>query len=232
MADRKTATPAQPSGNSVLRKEAIAFLGRDYEQVFLQLRFYDGQIWEITKFTFLELIASVAAVWTLFNFSHSKDIADTFASEFINAWKIFGGGILVISFVFSLLAAFHIMRNRKYFTRAAHYINDQRKFFLDVQPLGFQNESNYYTKITHPAAFEPESTHWLSVVVILLTGSLMLGFGIGLVAQYTGISLTPAIILGAAFSVLGFISEFSIAKWFQKEKEKDEEENGGSGRGK
>jgi hypothetical protein len=213
----KTISPPPAPG---LHDSAIAFLGRDYDQVFQQLRFYDGQIWEITKFSFLQLIASVTAVWTLFNFSHGTDIAANYAGEYVNRWKIFGGGILLISFVFSLLAVWYIMRNRKYFTRTAHYINDQRQFHLAARPLGFANRSGYYTDWQSPAAYDPQSTHWFSVLLILLMGSLLFGFGLGLLTQYVGLGDLPATILGGAAWIIMFVATMFGAKEYQERKDK------------
>jgi len=174
------------------RKESIAFLGRDFEEAFKQLREYDKQIWEITKFSFLQLLGSIGAVWTIFTLANGNDapkIPD-------NAWQPVGAAILVISFLFSLLGVQFLLRSRVYFAVTARYINDQRKFFLSSKPIGFGNQSRYYTDPSQPKAFDAGSTQLLSTYVISLVGALVLAAGIGIFAQYIGVPTVLAVLLG------------------------------------
>ena len=58
--------------------------------------------------------------------------------------------ILVISFLFGLMAVQLIVRNRGYFAETARYINEQRSFFFSSRPMGFKNLTDYYTDYSQP----------------------------------------------------------------------------------
>lgn len=179
-------------------KEAVAFMGRDYEQTFDQLRHYDDQMWDVFKFSFGQLVASIAGVWTIFALANGKEAPDILKEQ----WEVVGAALLIISFIFSILAVQLIMRNRVYFAAAARYINDQRGFFLAGRPLGFGNRSNYFTDYTYPRSFDKDSTQYVWVVVLSLIGALQLGFGLGLLAEYLGMIIFGAILLGLLIWVI------------------------------
>lgn len=195
-------------------KQSIEFLKTDYEQAFSQLREYDDQIWEITKFSFLQLLASIGAVWTIFSLANGEKAVELLKTQ----WPVVSSVILIISFLFSLLAVQFILRIRVYFATTARYINDHRGFFLSSKPLGFENRSGFYTNYRFPKAFDAWSTQLLSTYVISLTGSLLLGFGVGLLMYYLGSGDAHAIGWGAGFWILASVLTIWISIHYLKSK--------------
>lgn len=194
-------------------KESIAFLGRDYGQIFDQLRYYDTQMWDIFKFSFGQLIASIAGVWAVFSLAHGENAPVILTAN----WKLVGAVILIISFIFSLLAVQLIMRNRVYFSAAARYINDQRGFFLNGKPLGFSNRSKYYTDHTLPKPFDKDSTQYVWVRVLNWIGALLLAFGGGLLAGY--INAYVAFGFGLlVWVVAGYLSDKYTREYLEEKK--------------
>lgn len=215
---------AGTKSNDNYAKEAIAFLGRDYGQIFDQLRYYDTQMWDIFKFSFGQLIASIAGIWTIFSLANGKDAPDILKTQ----WELVGATILIISFIFSMLAVQLILRNRVYFSSAARYINDQREFFLSSRPMGFSNRSNYYTDYQSPKPFDKDSTQYVWVVVLSWISTLLLGFGCGLLAEYLGLNVYIALGLGVFIWVLSGWRINSYTKDYLEEKKAvaSKDENG------
>lgn len=182
----------KPDQEDEYRQEAISFLGRDFGEAFNQLRAYDAQIWEILKYSFGQLVGSIAAVWTIFSFASVTNAPAILSAS----WKPVGATILVISFLFGLLAVQLILRNRVYFSATARYINEQRGLFLSGKPIGFANLSNYYSDYHFPKPFDAGSTQVLTVYVIVLISSILLGFGAGLFGSYFGLAGNYCIVLG------------------------------------
>lgn len=195
-------------------KEAISFLGRDYSEAFSQFRAYDKQIWEITRFSFLQLVGSIGAVWVVFMLANGKDAPLILTMH----WKLVGSIILIISFLFSLLAVQYIMRIRVYFATTARYINDHRNFFLSTLPIGFRNRSRYYANYQYPKAFDRGSTQLLSTYFISVVSSFNLGFGIGLLASFLGMTEVNASILGIIVWLVSSTVEITYAIYFLKSK--------------
>jgi len=195
-------------------KEAINFLGRDYSEVFSQLREYDKQIWEITKFSFLQLVGSIGAVWAVFSLANGKDAPSILTVQ----WELVGAIILIISFLFSLLAVQYIMRIRVYFASTARYINEHRNFFLSTVPIGFRNRSGYYTKYQFPKAYDKGSTQLLSTYFISVVSSFVFGFGIGLLADYLKMPGISALILGIVVWLISGALEIAYAVYYLKSK--------------
>jgi len=188
------------------RKEAISFLGRDFGEAFTQLRAYDTQIWEIMKYSFGQLVGSVAAVWVIFTLSNGENPPAILR----DVWKLASAMILMISFFFGLLAIQLIIRNRVYYSAVARYINDQRDFFLSTEPLGFSNRSEYYTDWNLPKPFNAGSTQILMVYVIALISALLLGLGAGLFGYYIDLKGVWCLILG----VVVWLNSFLGSAWY------------------
>jgi len=198
-------------------KEAISFLGRDYGEAFSQLRAYDAQIWEILKYSFGQLIASIAAVWVIFTLANGENPPAILS----NIWKLVSAIILMISFAFGVLAIQLILQNRVYFTDVARYINDQREFFLSSKPAGFSNRSEYYTDWHKPKPFDFNSTQFLSVIVIALISSILLGFSGGLIGFYIGLQDVFSILIGAAVVVVSLTITIFCSIHYLKAKKED-----------
>lgn len=195
-------------------KEAINFLGRDYGEAFSQLREYDRQIWEITKFSFLQLVGSIGAVWAVFSLAFGKEAPPILGSQ----WELVGAVILIISFLFGLLAVQFILRIRVYFAVTARYINDHRGFFLSTMPIGFRNRSGFYSNFRFPKAFDAGSTQLLSAYVISIVAAFVFGFGTGLLASYFGMPEVHAVILGIAVWLIMGVFEILYAVSYLKSK--------------
>ena len=192
-----------PNQSEEYKKEAINFIGRDYAEVFQQMRKYDDEIWDITKFSFLQLVGSIGATWAIFSLAYSKD-ADPLLGTL---WEVVGAMILLISFLFGLLAVQFILRIRVYFVVTARYINEQRGFFLSSRPVGLSNRSGFYMNRYYPKAFDPGSTHLLAVYIISLICSLLFGLGIGLMLHYFGMAIVRATLTGiVAWMLMSLLS--------------------------
>jgi hypothetical protein len=173
-------------------KESIKFLESDFSEANTHFRAYDAQIWEITKFSFLELIGSIGAVWTVFALTGSADAPDLIKP----LWGLVGSIILILSYCFCGLAILYIMRIRVYFVRTAWYINDQRNFFLSTIPIGFGNRSNYYTDYKSPEINDGDSTQLISTYFLSILSSFNLGLGIGLLLFYLKVLPVYALLIG------------------------------------
>lgn len=148
------------------------FLKHDFDQSYQQLRHYDSLNWDITKFSFLELLVGIAAVWAIYGFAKDSANSNTFVAINI-AWII--PSVFGICYMFSLLASFLISRNRVYFAKVARYINEHRKFAFDSKPAGFKNVSKFYTSPDFPRAFDTWSTQLVCLYVIQFVSAFIFG---------------------------------------------------------
>jgi hypothetical protein len=199
------------------RKEVMTFLGKDFDQAFSMLREYDGRIWEITKFSFLQLVASIGAVWTIYSFAHAKE-PPAMPS---NLWELISAILLIISFLFSFLGIQLILRTRVYFVRTARYINGQRGFFFSKNPPIYSNPSNYYKDPAMPLYYEIGSSELLSAYTIIVVSAFVFGFGIGLLTHYFNLLMeVPAIVLGIMVWLVMAVVEFRYAGSYLSGKDK------------
>ena len=151
-------------------KHSEDFLSHDFEQSYQQLRHYDSLSWDITKFSFIQLLVGMSAIWAIYGFAKAPENLDTIiAKNFI----LIIPSILGISYIFSILASFLISRNRVYYSKVARYINEHREFSLGVQPIGFTNSTKFYTDKNFPPAFDIWSTHLVSLYVIQIVSGFM-----------------------------------------------------------
>lgn len=148
------------------------FLSNDFDQSYQQLRHYDNLNWEITKFSFVELLLGITSVWAIYVFSKDPLKADTLIAQ---RQLLIIPSILGVCYLFSILASFLISRNRVYYAKVARYINEHRNFALTCKPLNFQNLTGFYTNYNFPAAFDIWSTHLVSLYVIQIIGACVFG---------------------------------------------------------
>lgn len=162
----------QEMENTSITKFHMEFLKSDFDQSYQQLRHYDSLNWDITKFSFIQLLLSVSAIWGLYSFSQDTKNSHSFVTDNFNLIvpTIIGG-----SYVFSLLASFLISRNRVYFAKTARYLNEHRKFSLSQNPAGFKNYTKFYTNLNFPNAFNIWSTHLVCLYVIQIVSSVYFG---------------------------------------------------------
>jgi hypothetical protein len=139
------------------------FLDRDFNQCFTQMRHYDGQIWEVTKFAFTAYTLLLGSAVGLYKYSLEND-----ADMSLTSVAILFVGLLVGIFMYCLT-----IRNRVYFINVTRYVNEHRRHFLKDKPLGFQNLTMFYDDPTRPPYFDwPSSQLWLSYLLSLLNGLL------------------------------------------------------------
>lgn len=146
--------------------EALRFLECDFNHCTQQLRHYDTQIIDILKFMFTAYSALVTIALGLYQFGLKENINLSFPA--IAALSI---GLIIGILMFAML-----IRNRAYFIQVARYINEQRNFFLQIRPMGFENKSGMYTDYKKPPYFNWRSSHsWLGYNFAALNSSLLGG---------------------------------------------------------
>ena len=151
---------------------ASDFLKQDFNQGYQQLRHYDSLSWDITKFSFIELLIGITSVWAIYGYSKNPVNA---SSIITSNYMFIIPSIIGISYIFSILASFLISRNRVYYSKVAKYLNEHRHFLLSVKPLGFENKTKFYTNINFPCAFDIWNTQLVSLYVIQFVSSIMFG---------------------------------------------------------
>ncbi len=140
---------------------AVDFLANDFTECFSQMRHYDSQIWDITKFIVIELLGVIIAAWSIFSFgSDSKNVVIVSYYPFVIVL------IMLASYSFGILSIYTIVRLRLYFTVVARYINEQRHFFLKEKPLNFANTSGMYVNFKCPQPYDGPSSHMISIYLI------------------------------------------------------------------
>jgi hypothetical protein len=105
-------------------KEAIRFLERDFNQCFQQMRHYDSQIFELSKFVFVAYTGLIALATGLYQLGQKNNLDFELAAEAVSSTGLILGLFLVGS----------VVRNRVYFVQVVRYINEQRGLFLALKP--------------------------------------------------------------------------------------------------
>lgn len=175
-------------------KETLKFLERDYNQCFQQMRHYDAQIFDILKFMFTAYTALIGVALGLYQFGlkESKDLSSPSIAVLVV-------GLMLGLFMFALT-----VRNRVYFVQVVRYINEQRGFFFQFKPMGFEDKLKMYTNYTQPPYFNWRSSHsWLCYISSTLNATL---FGVLL---YILIPCSWKTVIGG--SLLLFIGQLIIA---------------------
>lgn len=183
-----------PTPTSAIGDEHGArFLDRDFEQSFIQMRHYDGQIIEIVKFAlgaFAPIVGGSLAIYQ-YGLDHHVDYRSV-------SIAVAATGLLLGLTLLALAT-----RNRVYFVRSARYVNEQRRLFMQGQPLGFQNETGMYTNPVSPAYF-----NWWSSQTLFLGSLGILNAGLLGLALYFGIGSQA----GSWWKVLGTATAALIAQ--------------------
>ena len=146
----------QDTDNSQYSKQLLV---NDFQQAFYMLRHYDDVNWNLTKFSFGQILVSLGACWTIFfeaNKSNALSILRSYYSVGIFV-------LLVLSVAFTLISILGICKNRTYFVKVSRYINEHRKFALDNSELSFHNVSKMWN---NPKM--PKNLDWCSTQLICL----------------------------------------------------------------
>ena len=146
----------QDTDNSQYSKQLLV---NDFQQAFYMLRHYDDVNWNLTQFSFGQILVSLGACWTIFfeaNKSNALSILRSYYSVGIFV-------LLVLSAAFILISILGICKNRTYFVKVSRYINEHRKFALDNSELSFHNVSKMWN---NPKM--PKNLDWCSTQLICL----------------------------------------------------------------
>lgn len=182
-------------------KEALKFLERDFNQCFIQMRHYDAQLFDTLKFLFSGYIGLIGFALGLYQFGVKERIDLSMPGIVVLAV-----GILLGLFMFSVA-----VRNRVYFVHVARYVNEQRKFFTDIKPLGFKNESKMYTNSKYPQYFNWRSSHsWLLYIIAFLNCFLL---GIMFFIIFRGLTGYTALVILGGPAVLYAVQLFAAYKY-------------------
>lgn len=179
-------------------QEAAKFLDRDFTQCFTQMRHYDAQLWDICKFAFTAYSALLGISVGVYQYSLDKKL------DLIPAIV----AMLAVGLVLGLLLFSLTIRNRVYFVLVTRYINEHRRHFLSLHPLGFANSTRMYTNPTQPPYFNWRSSQaWLSYVLAVLNATLACGFVFLIVPlqsrnTWAGIALATCALAQVASSVI------------------------------
>ena len=138
--------------------EAIKFLERDFNQCFMQIRHYDSQIWNISRFAFTAYIAILGTAIGTYRYSIDKSIDLTLV-----AMSVLGVGLVLGLLIYGL-----VIRNRVYYVLVCRYINEHRKLFLKSKPLGFENITGMYVDPSLPRYFNWQS--WQLCLCYIIAG--------------------------------------------------------------
>jgi len=155
----------QEANDDLLLKESLSFLRDDFVQCFEHLRHYDTQIIDILKFTFTVYGVVAGIVFGVYRpglFKKSAFFPLAIAS-------------LLIGLVIGLLMLGIIVRNRAYFVKVARYMNENRRFYLENNPLGFKNISGMYMDSQKPYYFNWYSSQSFVIYTQAAINSFLLG---------------------------------------------------------
>ena len=134
----------------------------DFQQAFYMLRHYDDVNWNLTKFSFGQILVSLGACWTIFfeaNKSNALSILRSYYSVGIFV-------LLVLSAAFTLISILGICKNRTYFVKVSRYINEHRKFALDNSELCFHNVSKMWDNPGIPKNLDLGSTQLICLYLL------------------------------------------------------------------
>lgn len=149
----------QDTDNSQYSKQLLV---NDFQQAFYMLRHYDDVNWNLTKFSFGQILVSLGACWTIF-FEANKSNALAIL-RFYYSVGIFV--LLVLSAAFTLISILGICKNRTYFVKVSRYINEHRKFALDNNDLCFHNVSKMWNNPEMPKNLDWGSTQLICLYLL------------------------------------------------------------------
>lgn len=186
------AVAKEPSKISSAQGEA--FLARDFNQCFEQMRHYDSQIVSIFQFMFAAYTTLIGIALGLYKFGldSKKDLA------------LPAIAVLVMAFLLGLFFFAISIRNRLYFVKVTRYLNEQRSLFLKDKPLGFENKAKMFTDPTKPPYFDWGSSQAWFTYIIATLNAILLGVLIFIVFSvlHIGNSIIWAVV-GAAIVIGG-----------------------------
>lgn len=142
----------------------------DFQQAFYMLRHYDDVNWNLTKFSFGQILVSLGACWTVFFEANKSDALPLLKSYY--SLGIFV--LLILSAAFTLISILGICKNRTYFVKVSRYINEHRNFALNNNDTDFVNISKMWNNPQFPKNLDWGSTQM--ICLYLLCGCYLLEF--------------------------------------------------------
>ncbi len=181
------------------------FLLHDYTQSMMTHRHYDSINWDITKFSFGQILLAIGACWTIYTF----DKADS------NSRWLFMALVCFASWLFSILSLYAVVKNRSYFARISRHINELRDHAIKQKPMGFNNKANIWLDPTYPKVKDWWSTQFISLYFI---GLLSLILTISSVLFFEKFWMTECVFYPIFAGVIDFALILSIILLVGKEK--------------
>ena len=142
------------------------------------LRHYDTVNWNLTKFTFGQILVVIGACWTILNAEREDgeslwEVINDGLSNYIV------GGVLFLSVCFVYIVLYVILKNRTYFVKMSRYLNEHRRNVLQTHPFGFMNQSNMWCNPKFPSVVDKDSTQLLCVYLFFMCFVLLLFTSLG-----------------------------------------------------
>lgn len=134
----------------------------DFQQAFYMLRHYDDVNWNLTKFSFGQILVSLGACWTIFFEANKSNALSILRSYYLVGIFV----LLVLSAAFTLISILGICKNRTYFVKVSRYINEHRKFALDNSELCFHNVSKMWGNPEIPKNLDWGSTQLICLYLL------------------------------------------------------------------
>lgn len=148
-------------------------LKEDFTQCMYMLRHYDSVNWDITKFTFTEMIIAIGACWSIYTMCLPSSRTTLQLNE--SEARLFIITILAASIAFGIWALLTIAKNRGYFALTSRHINEYRNLAIQNNDIGFSNKAKYWSNESFPSDFDWSSTQMFSFYLILFMTSVILG---------------------------------------------------------
>lgn len=152
----------------ILSKEYLKdMMAVDFQECMGMLRHYDNINWNLTKFTFGQVLVVIGACWTILNAEREKgetlwNVLNDGQSNYIV------GGALFLSACFVFLVLLTILKNRTYFVKMSRYLNEHRKNVLKEHPFGFANQSEMWCNPDFPPTIDKKSSQLLCVYLFAM----------------------------------------------------------------
>jgi len=150
---------------SEAEKAGVEFVRADFSECFQQMRHYEEQLINICKFAFFAYSSITATALGLYKFGIEKEVD----------LRGLASIIVLIGLIIGLFLFWIIVRNRVYFVRVTHYINEIRGTFLECKPMGFENKSQMYTDWKQPAFYNRYSSQLLFCYMVAFLNAILLG---------------------------------------------------------
>ena len=175
----------------------------DFQECMGMLRHYDSVNWDLTKFTFGQILVVIGACWTILNADRKKgetlwNVLNDGQSNYIV------GSVLLLSACFVLLVLLTILKNRKYFVMMSHYLKKKKKNVLKEHPFGFANQSKMWCDPDFPPIFDKNSTQMLCVYLFAFCLVLLLFVSLSCLFLNTNYGLCVAIGLTLIIGLICF----------------------------